>query len=178
MVDERILWLAAMVATGAAVLAVSDQPPPRASAEAAAAVAIASVVPDATASRDRGRVVLDRAPDGLFYIYGRVNGARVRFLIDTGATTLILSASDAARAKLRADGDSVGGQLQTASGASAMSWARVDTLDVGGGSFDAMPAAVPATGLKVSLLGQSVLSKLGPIMLDGDRMVIGADRLD
>jgi aspartyl protease family protein len=176
MVDERILWLAAMVATGTAVLAVSDQPPPRPGA--AAAVAIASAVPDAVASGDRGRVVLDRAPDGLFYIYGRVNGARVRFLIDTGATTLILSARDAARAKLRADDDATGGQLQTASGASAMSWAHVDTLDVGGGSFDAMPAAVPETGLKVSLLGQSVLSKLGPITLDGDQMVIGASRLD
>lgn len=180
MVDERLLWLTAMIATGSALLAASAQPPARPAtlpAAPIASVAIAAPVPDARPSRERRRIVLDRAPDGLFYIHGDVNGTRVRFLIDTGATALILSAEDAARAKLRTDGDSIAGALQTASGPSAMSWASADTLEVGGRSFDAMPAAVPASGLKVSLLGQSVLSKLGPITLDGDQMVIGSDRL-
>jgi aspartyl protease family protein len=176
MVDERILWLAAMMASGTAVLAVPDHPEP--ARAVTASVAIARAVPDATISLGSKRIVLDRAPDGLFYIHGRVNETRVRFLVDTGATTLILSAPDAARAGLHTDDDAVGGALQTASGRAAMSWARVDTLDVGGTSFAAMPAAVPASGLKVSLLGQSVLSKLGPITLDGDQMVIGADQRD
>ena len=133
-------------------------------------------MPDARASRPGRRIVLDRAADGLFYIDGQVNGTRIRFLIDTGATALILSTEDAARAKLPADGNPAAGALQTASGSSTIAWAKVETLDVGGRSFDAMPAAVLASGLKVSLLGQSVLSKLGPITLDGDRMVIGDDR--
>ncbi|TGX53518.1 TIGR02281 family clan AA aspartic protease [Sphingomonas gei] len=178
MVDERFLWLAAMIATGTALVAASAQPPVRATPVAPiASVAIAAPVPDARPSHESKRIVLDRAPDGLFYIHGQVNGTRVRFLIDTGATALILSAEDAARAKLRADGDSIAGALQTASGPATMSWVSADTLEVGGRAFEAMPAAVPSGGLKVSLLGQSVLSKLGPITLDGDQMVIGSDRL-
>lgn len=185
MVDERILWLTAMAVTGTALVAASKQPLVHApsSAIASASVAIADPVPDAIPSRERGRIVLARASDGLFYINGQVNGTRVRFLVDTGATALVLTAQDAARAKLRAEEGGAAGSLQTASGSSAMSWASADTLEVGGRAFDAMPAAVPAGGLKVSLLGQSVLSKLGPITFDGDRMVIGEsvmseDRLD
>lgn len=177
MVDERLLWLAAMVATGTALVAASAQEPAHADGTPIASMAISAPVPDAKPSRQRGGIVLDRAADGLFYIDGEVNNTRVRFLIDTGATALILSVDDAARANLRIDGGSIAGALQTASGPSTMTWANADTLEVGGRSFEAMPAAVPAGELKVSLLGQSVLSKLGPIMLDGDRMVIGSDRL-
>ena len=174
MVDERVLWLIGMVATGAAVgLASKDSPSP-APLLPVASVAISSPIPDAKPLSFRKRVVLDRAPDGLFYIDGQVNGTSVRFLVDTGATALILSSEDAARAKLRSDDASNGSSLQTASGTSKMIWAEADTLEVGGRSFEAMPAAVTHGGLKVSLLGQSVLSKLGPILLDGDQMMIGS----
>ncbi|WP_404338526.1 TIGR02281 family clan AA aspartic protease [Sphingomonas sp. MMS12-HWE2-04] len=180
MVDERLLWLAAMMAAGTALMVASGQPQAQAASPtvASASVAIADPVPDPTPLRERGRIVLERAPDGLFYIDGRVNDTRVRFLIDTGATALILTAEDAARASLKAEEGEAAGALQTASGSSAMSWAQAETLEVGGRAFDGVPAAVPAGGLKVSLLGQSVLSKLGPITLDGNRMVIGEDRLD
>ncbi|RYD19717.1 MAG: TIGR02281 family clan AA aspartic protease, partial [Lysobacteraceae bacterium] len=38
-----------------------------------------------------------RASDGLFYVVGRVNGVKVRFLLDTGATMVVLTPADAAR---------------------------------------------------------------------------------
>src|ERR1700742_4028591 len=41
---------------------------------------------------------LERAPDGHFYADAMVNGARVHFLIDTGASMVALTSVDAQRA--------------------------------------------------------------------------------
>jgi aspartyl protease family protein len=39
--------------------------------------------------------VLPRGPDGHFYADAQVNGATVRFLVDTGATVVVLTPADA-----------------------------------------------------------------------------------
>jgi predicted aspartyl protease len=43
-----------------------------------------------------------RAPDGMFYLTAEANAAPVRFLIDTGSTTTILTRSDAERLGIEA----------------------------------------------------------------------------
>src|SRR5688572_11047258 len=45
-----------------------------------------------------GAIALDRAPDSHFYAEAEVNGVPVRFLVDTGATSVLLTAEDARRA--------------------------------------------------------------------------------
>ncbi len=45
-------------------------------------------------------VSIPRAPDGKFYAEASVNGTRVRFLIDTGATGIVLTTADARRVGL------------------------------------------------------------------------------
>ena len=42
-----------------------------------------------------------RQPNGHFYVDGTVNGQSVRFLIDTGATSVALTADDASRIGLQ-----------------------------------------------------------------------------
>lgn len=49
-------------------------------------------------SRPTGEVALPRAPDGHFYVDGSVNGSPVRFLVDTGASTVAISDRTAAAA--------------------------------------------------------------------------------
>lgn len=47
-------------------------------------------------------VTLERAADGHFYVDAQVNGAAVRFLVDTGASSLVLTQADAQRAGIGA----------------------------------------------------------------------------
>src|SRR5687767_1101997 len=42
-----------------------------------------------------GAITLDRAPDSHFYAEAELNGAPIRFMVDTGATSVILTAEDA-----------------------------------------------------------------------------------
>jgi aspartyl protease family protein len=117
-------------------------------------------------------VKLSKAPDGLFYITAMVNGAPVRFLVDTGANLVVLTSGDAKRAGIGAQTSQAAGVMDTASGATAMERVRLQSVDVAGQQGLNIDAAVMHDGLKVSLLGQSMLSKLGDVTISGDEIIL------
>jgi len=113
---------------------------------------------------------LRRAPDGLFYVTGVVNGVPVRFLVDTGASTTVLTRADALRTGLLPDGAMFLQTADTANGRTPMAWVNIDELQVGSMRTRELPAAVASDGLSVSLLGQSWVARLESMTIAGDRM--------
>lgn len=113
-----------------------------------------------------------RGADGLFYADATVNGQPVRFLVDTGASTIVLTAADAQR--VGAAASSSAGQLvaDTAAGPSAMSAVTLASVTVGPRSASEVRAAVASGGLSVSLLGLTWLAALDSVLIEGDRMVL------
>jgi len=112
---------------------------------------------------------LTRASDGHFYAEAQVNGARVRFLIDTGASFVALSPSDAQRAGIplgseRARAMAAGGEIEVVP-------VVIDRLALGPLSANAVEGAV-VENLPVSLLGQSFLARVGTVEIRDDRMVL------
>ena len=117
-------------------------------------------------------VRLTKAPDGLFYISALVNGTPVRFLVDTGANLVVLTANDAKRTGINGQTSQTVGLMDTASGSTAMERVRLQSVNVAGQEGSNIDAAVMHGGLKVSLLGQSMLSKLGDMTISGDEIVV------
>ncbi len=115
---------------------------------------------------------VERADDGMFYVVGIVNGARVRFLVDTGANVVVLTDEDARRVGARAMQDHPGGELDTANGAASTAWVKLNRIEVAGRAIADVDAAVPHGNLKVSLLGQNVLSQLGGLSINGERLTL------
>jgi aspartyl protease family protein len=103
----------------------------------------------------QGHVVLD----------GVVNGAPVRFLVDTGATMVVLTTRDAAAAGV---GNLVFSmRTSTANGIARAAPVRLREVRLGQLSIDDVSAAV-VENLNISLLGQSFLTRLdGYEMRDG-----------
>jgi aspartyl protease family protein len=114
-----------------------------------------------------------QSADGLFYLTAHVNGAPVRFVVDTGASYVVLRREDAIRAGLDPDAANGLDTMKTVSGPAVMRWDRVKRLSVAGDQFNDVRVAVVRDGLHVSLLGQNALAKMGSITLDGDRLTIG-----
>jgi aspartyl protease family protein len=117
-------------------------------------------------------VVLIRAPDGHFYANARVNGTSVRFMIDTGATSVALSREDAARAGLAGSDADYSATAMGAGGAIAIRPVILDSVTVGSIDARGVQGAVIKQGLGVSLLGQSWLSRLKSVTIEGDRMTL------
>jgi aspartyl protease family protein len=150
----------------------TDAPP--AVAEAGAPPQIPSKPPPATpapgpAGNGFATQELVRGPDGHFYAEAQVNGAPVRFMIDTGATVVALTREDAQRAGIlfgteRAVARGVGGDVEVIP-------VTIDRLAVGPLQTTQIRAAV-VDDLDVSLLGQSFLSRVGSVEIRDDRMLL------
>jgi aspartyl protease family protein len=116
-------------------------------------------VSTATPSSGAARVTLIADERGHFVTTGSVNGASMRFLVDTGATMISMGIGDARRIGL----DYLKGEQgfsRTANGVARVYKVRLDTVKVGDISINAVDALVHETDLPWALLGMSFLNRV------------------
>ncbi len=123
-----------------------------------------------TAGNGVGSVQLERAADSHFYADAEVNGTPVRFLVDTGATSVVLTRADAQRAGLAGGEYSAWGI--TPSGRVRLMPVTIARLGLGPVSTEHVSAMVAEDGMPISLLGQSYLARLRTVSIEGDRMIL------
>ena len=101
---------------------------------------------------------------------GQVNGGAVRFVVDTGASTVALPAADAQRLAIDyRKGRLVG--VQTASGVTPAYMVRLDTVRVGSIELNNVECVVIESGLPMALLGMSFLNRI-EIRHEAGRMML------
>jgi len=107
---------------------------------------------------------------GHFTADGQVNGASIRFLVDTGASMIALSATDAKRAGVSYL-NAPSGMVQTANGAAAAYKVKLDIVRIGDITLNNVDAVVMESGLAFALLGMSFLNRT-EMRRDGETMVL------
>jgi aspartyl protease family protein len=117
-----------------------------------------------------GAIELRRASDGHFHATLAVNGTPVRFLVDTGATDIVLSRRDAARAGIDVDALQFVGQARTANGVVATAPVWLARVEFGGVTDRDVAASVNSGDLDASLLGMAYLDRFERVEISGDRM--------
>jgi len=116
-------------------------------------------------------VRLEREGNGHFYVHGEVNGQLARFVVDTGASMVALTMEDAERLGVpfnEADFEIVG---TGASGPVMGQMVKLDRVVVEGREVRDVSGAV-LDGLEISLLGQSFLSRIGTVEMNGEYMIL------
>lgn len=113
-------------------------------------------------------IVLPVGPGGHFMSAGSINGKAVRFMVDTGATTVALSQAEAARIGL--DWRNAPRALsQTAGGTVAVHTLSLGSVRLGDVELYDVQAVVIASDMPFVLLGNSFLSRFS-MQRDGDTM--------
>ncbi len=123
-------------------------------------------------SHDRA-TELARSGDGHFYAVVQVNGRPTRFMIDTGATGIALTGSDAQALELQWTYNDLSIVAQGASGPVQGVRKRLDSVALDGHEVRGLEAIIVPEGLGISLLGQSFLSTISPVRIEDDRMILG-----
>ena len=116
--------------------------------------------------------VYRRARDGHFYVDADVNGARIRFLVDTGATYVALSPDDARSAGLRIFGSDYTAQTSTANGVTRVAPVTLRQVELDQLQLFDVRAVVLEKPMPVSLLGMSFLSRLQSYETRNDELVL------
>ena len=119
-----------------------------------------------------GRIELPAAADGHFYLTAEVNGAPVRFVVDTGASEMVLTRRDAERAGLDPAGLVYLGQARTANGTVATATVTLDSVRIGPVEDRGVRALVNRGEMDVSLLGMSYLNRFEAIEMRRDLLVL------
>lgn len=116
------------------------------------------------------RIVLPAGSGGHFTTQGTINGRAVTFMLDTGATTVALSAADAERIGLAyKNGTPV--QVNTANGAVVGYRVQLDSVRVGDVGVSGVDAVVSPQSMPYVLLGNSFINRFS-MRRDSDQMVL------
>jgi aspartyl protease family protein len=125
----------------------------------------------------QGRVVGDAleitaGAHGHFVLEAEIDGTPVRFLVDTGASDVVLSPRDAERLGFKRETLSFTKLYRTANGMVRGAPVRLGRVRVGPILIEDVRASVNGAEMDRSLLGMSFLSRLGGYEVRGDRLIL------
>ena len=103
---------------------------------------------------------LRKEGDGHYWATARVNGAVVKFLVDTGATMISLTKRDARKIGVDTDTLVRSVDVRTAAGRVKAGTVYIETIEIDGVVLENVQAVVLEEGLEYSLLGMSFLNRL------------------
>ena len=121
---------------------------------------------------DAETIVLSRAEGGSFIAEVEVNGQVLPFLVDTGASQVVLSQSAARQVGLDPGGLSYTGRAVTANGVVETAPVMLDEIRFGDFTDRQVPAAVNSGDLDISLLGMTYLDRFDRIEIRGNEMLL------
>ena len=124
----------------------------------------------AAAAGGRGKVTLAADSRGMFHADGAINGVPVRFMVDTGATFVGMSANEARRLGI----DYQKGRpvmMQTANGRALNYLVTLDRVRLGDIELSGVEGVVGENDMPFALLGMSFLNRL-QMQRDGSSMTL------
>jgi aspartyl protease family protein len=121
---------------------------------------------------DADSISFARAADRQFWIDATVDGGAIRFLVDTGASGVVLTKADAQRLGFRLDDLRFTHTFRTANGTTRGASVHLDRVVIGPLVFDNVEAWVNEGDLGDSLLGISLLERLGSVEIRNDTLTI------
>jgi aspartyl protease family protein len=153
----RILFFAGLLLVAGVVAArIVDQ-----SARAPTTAKAMTAAPAPAVANNSRSLVIKAGNGGHFEVEARVDGRRIQFMVDTGASHIALRESDAARLGLRPTPRDYTIKISTANGVGRAALVQLRMVEVGNIVVRDLPALVsPDDALGVNLLGMSFLSRV------------------
>jgi aspartyl protease family protein len=118
-------------------------------------------------------VTVPRNGNGHFQVEGRINGRRLDFMVDTGASVIALTSSDAAMLGIHPAQRDFRVTVKTANGTVMAAPAELDRVEISDLTVRNVAALVlPDGALSENLLGLSFLSRLRSFTYSNGRLVL------
>lgn len=131
-----------------------------------------AVAPAAPLRPSTAGQVVKRANDGMFYVNAQINGQPHRFLVDTGASVVVITRADARALGLTLDETPSNRAFRTVGGETNVTMVRLPSFQLAGRTLHSVEAAIVESGVGTSLLGQNALSQLDALAIAGDELTM------
>lgn len=131
-----------------------------------------TVRPRQSAINSQGQVSVPRAPDGHYYLTLNINDQPIEFMIDTGATDVVMTQADAARVGLDPKTLNYYGRAMTANGEVRTAPVDLETVGLGKIVDKNVTAWVNQGEQGKSLLGMAYLQRWGHIEISNNALIL------
>ena len=121
---------------------------------------------------ENGSIIIPRQVDGHYHLTLTINDRDIDFLVDTGASDVVLTRQDAARVGFDPDRLDYWGTANTANGTVRLATVRLRTVRLGDILDENIRASVNHEPMKKSLLGMRYLSKFNVIEITKNQMIL------
>lgn len=129
------------------------------------------IAPRQSVAQD-GTISVPQGFDGHYHLTLQLNGQPVDFIVDTGATDIVLTRADAARVGIDTNDLAFTGIANTANGQVRTARARIDTVALGPIVDRGVPVAVNGGEMEGSLLGMTYLSRFEHLEISNGTLVL------
>lgn len=133
---------------------------------------LAVLVPGNIQHKSAGVLAIRAAADGHFYLNAAINGKPVRFMIDTGASSITLPMLTAKRLGFAPENLAFTQSFNTANGQVFGAPITLNTLEIGGHIFEQVPAFVNQGELGTPLMGLRFLNRAQSVEIREDELII------
>jgi len=130
------------------------------------------VVPQQASFAEEGRVEVPVSRDGHYYLTLDINGEPIRFVVDTGASDMVLSRDDARAAGIDPESLNYLGRANTANGQVRTAVVRLDEVSLGGITDRGVTALVNDGEMMGSLLGMRYLERFASVSFSDGEMIL------
>lgn len=118
-------------------------------------------------------VSIGQSANGHYEVNALVNDQRVRFMIDTGASTIVLTQADASKAGIDISGLRYTVPVSTANGRTMAAYVEIQEIKIGAITRQNLRALVAQDGqLDVSLLGMNFMNSLSGYKVQRDQLIM------
>ncbi|MFV0360621.1 retropepsin-like aspartic protease family protein [Tropicimonas sp.] len=131
-----------------------------------------TVIPTQSAFGEDDRIEVPLGRDGHYHMVLHVNGQPVQFVVDTGASDIVLSREDAARVGIDVGALSYLGSASTANGVVRTARVWLDEIALGPVTDRRVAAVVNQGEMAGSLLGMSYLNRFSQVNIGGGKLVL------
>ena len=125
--------------------------------------------PEQTGNRE---ITLSEGENGHFHVYANVNGTRIRFLVDTGATDIVLDPEDARRVGIDMGSLTFDRPFGSANGIGYGASLTVAELSVGAIHLSNVKVSVNRAPMGSSLLGMTFLKRLKSYSFEKNKLIL------
>lgn len=130
------------------------------------------IAPQQAVFDNGARIEVPRGPNGHFHLTAELNGVPVDFIVDTGASSIVLTNEDAERIGIQTEELRFTGRANTANGRVRTASVRVDEIALGGMRDRNFAVLVNEGEMTRSLLGMDYLERFDRIEISGGRLVL------
>lgn len=133
---------------------------------------MAELMPDRVQTGENGELRLRADERGHFFVVAHINGAPIRFMVDTGASDVVLTKTDAERIGIPLSKLEFTRPYRTANGVVMAAPVKGLAIAIGDLRFENVETSVNEGELSGSLLGMSLLSRFSSYTVEGNTLYL------